>query len=79
MQVLLRLIFSISLLCDYGKLEAFHFAFVKGQILDGHLDKPGPVGVGEVWTSPQRLWLEIFPKHTTLLRYKNDLPLSFPS
>lgn len=40
--------FSISLFCDYGKLEAFHFAFVTGWILDGRLDKPGPLGVGEV-------------------------------
>lgn len=55
LQVMLRLTFSISLLCNYGKLEGFHFAFVTGQIIDGHLDKPGPLGVREVWTSPQRL------------------------
>lgn len=55
LQVMLGLVFSIWLLCNYGKSEGFRFAFVMGQILDGHLDKPGLFGVREVWTSPQRL------------------------
>lgn len=62
-------------------MENWRCFTVTGQILDGHLDKPGPFGVGEVWTNPQRLriWLETFPKYTTFLRYRNKLPLSFPS
>lgn len=51
---MLRLVFSVSLLCNYRNSEGFRFAFVMGQILDGHLDKPGRFGVGEVWTSPPK-------------------------
>lgn len=81
LQGLLRLIFNISLFCNYGKLEGFHSAFVTSQIPDGHLDKPHPFGVRKAWTNPQklRILLNAFPKYTTLLRYRNELPLSFPS
>lgn len=42
---------------NYGKLEGICFASIMGQMPDGRLDRPGPVGALEVWIRLQRLMI----------------------
>lgn len=62
---------------NYGKLEGICFASIMGQMPDGRLDRPGPVGALDKAPEADDL-AGCFSKHTTLQRNRHELPLCFP-